>query len=131
MCVACVQARDEQQNMAMIYNRCHVLTINAHQEKYWVCLEHLPTQISNSCTTMGPGLFQQGSTTPSTFTELWQWASFGKRCTLLALLQNQVLLCSCAWSASTEAKRRQQISSGELCKTCGWRPGGVTPSFVI
>lgn len=58
MCVACMQARDEQQNMAMIYNRCHVLMINADQEKYWVCLEHLPAQISDSCAAMGPGLFQ-------------------------------------------------------------------------
>lgn len=58
MCVACVQARDERQNMAMIYNRCHMLMINANQEKYWVCLEHLPTQISDCCRTTGPGLFQ-------------------------------------------------------------------------
>lgn len=58
MCVACVQARDERQNMAMIYNRCHMLMINTNQEKYWVCLEHLPTQISDCCRTTGPGLFQ-------------------------------------------------------------------------
>lgn len=58
MCVACVQARDERQNMAMIYNRCHMLMINANQEKYWVCLEHLPTQISDCCRTTGPGLLQ-------------------------------------------------------------------------
>lgn len=38
MCVACLQARDEQQNMVTIYNRCHVLMINTNQEKYWVCL---------------------------------------------------------------------------------------------
>lgn len=61
MCVACMQARDEQQNMAMIYNRCHVLMINTDQEKYWVCLEHLPTQILDSCTTMGPGFFSKAA----------------------------------------------------------------------
>lgn len=64
---------------------------------------------------MGPDLFQQGSATPLTLMEPWQCASFGKPYTLLlALLQTPVLLCSCAWSAFTEARRRQQISMGEL-----------------
>jgi len=37
-CVARLQARDEQQNMVTIYNRCHVFMISTDQEKHWVCL---------------------------------------------------------------------------------------------
>lgn len=62
MCVACLQARDEQQNMVTIYNRCHMLMINTNPEKYWVCLYRLPTQTSNCYRNMGPDLFQKGST---------------------------------------------------------------------
>lgn len=34
MCVACVQARNEQENMAMVNNKCHMLMINADQDKH-------------------------------------------------------------------------------------------------
>lgn len=51
MCVACSQARDEQ-DMVTIYNGCHVLTINTEQEKRWawLCL------LSACCSTGQPWL---------------------------------------------------------------------------
>lgn len=58
VCVACLQARDQQQNMVTIYNRCHVLMINTDQEEYWVCLLLLLPQISKCHRNMGPDLMQ-------------------------------------------------------------------------
>lgn len=64
MCVACSQARDEQQNMVTIYNRCHVLMINANQEKHWARLCLLSAWLSKCCRSTGPALLQQGRANP-------------------------------------------------------------------
>lgn len=102
MCVACSQARDEQQDMVTIYNGCHVLTINTEQEKRWawLCL------LSVCCRTGQPWLG-----TAVHIPHLEGSVATGKpRTLLLAPLRARLLL----WSPLTRARRRKQKSTREL-----------------
>lgn len=111
MCVACSQARDEQQDMVTIYNGCHVLMINTEQEKRWawLCL------LSACCRTGQPWLG-----TAVHIPHLGGSVATGKpRTLLLALLRARLLL----WSPFMGQGEGSRSPQGSCWKSLGWRDG--------